>query len=182
MGDLFKQPYAAFGRRLKALRERAKESLDEVSGAVEIDKDHLARLENGEIRPSEDVLMLLLSHFDTAESEAVKLWEQAGYNKNDSETEPTEQQQTVLVMPMDARIVYTDIVHVAANDYGVVMNFMQHAGPNNQPLAIARIGMSKEHATRVLEVLQKTLTDNNPSAPKQLSSGDDASTRNKKRT
>ena len=37
------------------------------------------------------------------------------------------------------------------------MTFLQGAGPNNQPLAVSRVGMSKEHARSVLEVLKKTL-------------------------
>ena len=65
-------------------------------------------------------------------------------------------------MPMDLRVVYTDMVHVAVNDFGLVMNFMQTAGPANKPLAIARVGMSREHAKSVLEVLQRTLAQSEP--------------------
>ncbi len=67
-----------------------------------------------------------------------------------------------MVLPADARIVYTDMVHVMVNNYGVIMNFMQTAGPGSQPLAVSRIGMSREHAQSVLEVLQKTLALHNP--------------------
>lgn len=39
------------------------------------------------------------------------------------------------------------------------MNFMQASGQNNgQPLPIARIGMSKEHAEKVIAILQKALS------------------------
>ena len=70
------------------------------------------------------------------------------------------------------------MVHVMVNNYGVIMNFMQGAGPNNQPLAVARIGMSREHAKSVLEVLQKTLdqADEPPAEPKQLESPHDKNT------
>jgi hypothetical protein len=71
-----------------------------------------------------------------------------------------------MVLPGDVRIVYTDMLHVSVNDYGVVMNFLQGSGPKNPPLAIARVGMSREHAKSVLEVLQKTLAQ---SAPKLIS-------------
>jgi hypothetical protein len=66
-------------------------------------------------------------------------------------------QPAMMVLPIDARIVYTDTVHVVANNHGVVMNFLQNAGPNNQTLAVARVGMSREHAKSVLELLQRTL-------------------------
>src|SRR5581483_11650261 len=114
-------------------------------------------------RPAEDVLLLLISHFAVKEDHATKLWELAGYDQEDvpaahmMNDEDGQAKSMVAVMPVDARIVYTDMVHVMVNNYGVVMNFMQGAGPNNQPLAVARIGMSKEHAQSVLEVLKKTL-------------------------
>ncbi len=145
------------------MREQAKESLAEVSGAVEIDVQHLGSIEAGEERPAEEVLLLLISHFGIKEDEAMKLWEMAGYEQSATSTKSAinddngNSQSSVMVMPIDARIVYTDMVHVMVNNYGVVMNFMQGAGPNNQPLAISRIGMSKEHARSVLKVLQDTL-------------------------
>jgi len=59
---------------------------------------------------------------------------------------------------MDARVVYTDMAHVVSNKYGVTVNFMQSVGLAGQPLAVARVGMSREHAQHVLELLQKALT------------------------
>ena len=55
------------------------------------------------------------------------------------------------------RIVYTDMVQISVNNYGVVINFLQGAGINNTPLAVSRIGMSKEHAKSLLDVLSNTL-------------------------
>ena len=85
------------------------------------------------------------------------MWELAGYNKQEDETKVDINQSLAMIMPNDLRVVYTDMVHVMVNDFGVIMNFLQGAGPNNQPLAIARIGMSKEHAQSVLEILSKSL-------------------------
>lgn len=156
-------PYQALGGSLKQMRIRLQETLAEVSGAVEIDIETLNKIEQGFQRPAEEILLLLITHFSIKEDEATRLWELAGYSQdhlpinnmiNDDHGQP---KPAVLVMPNDARIVYTDMVHVMVNNYGVVMNFMQGAGPGNQPLAVARIGMSKEHARSVLEVIQQTL-------------------------
>lgn len=183
MGEA-KKPYASFGRTLQDMRKRANQSLDEVAGAVEINKDELIKIENGEIRPSEDVLVLLVSYFDPAEKVIQQLWQSAGYTKNESEApkEPDTNHHTVLVTPVDNRIVYTDVVHVMVNNYGVVMNFLQSAGPNNQPLAVARIGMSREHALSVLNILQKTLaqTSSGQVRPNSLMAGDDLVQRKKR--
>lgn len=156
-------PFKSLGGQLKHLREKRQESLAEVSGAVEIDPDVLQAFEQGAERPGEDILLLLISHFATKDEVATKLWELAGY---DQEEMPLQQmansaheaiQNGAITMASNAPVVYTDMVHVMVNNYGVVMNFMQTAGSNTQAQAIARIGMSKEHAQSVLEILQKTL-------------------------
>lgn len=164
-------PYKSLGTTLKRVREKLQETLAEVSGAVEIDIEELTAMEAGKRRPSEDILLLLISHFGMREDEATKLWEIAGYDQlalpfsnmtnddADGDTRPS-----VVVMPTDARINYTDMVHVMVNNYGVVMNFMQGAGPNNQPMIVGRLGMSREHAKSVLDVLQRTLAQSEQKA------------------
>jgi len=73
-------PFKTLGTHLKYLREQVRESLAEVSGAVEIDVNVLERIEQGFERPSEDILLLLISHFAMPDQEAVQLWELAGYD------------------------------------------------------------------------------------------------------
>jgi len=174
MGKAQGNYYQPLGFRLRRLRQKRQQSLEEVSGAVEIDTDILEEIEQGSARPSEDVLLLLLSHFNLADDEANQLWELAGY-ASDNFPDATPDQEValgrpmMLVMPMDARIVYTDMVHVNVNDYGVVMNFLQHGGPGNQPLAVARVGMSRKHAESVSRVINEALARSDQTAsPKAL--------------
>ncbi len=151
-------PFKPLGKKLKDLRVQANESLAEASGAVEIDVRQLASFELGQTRPAEDVLLLLISHFGVKDDEAVTLWEVAGYNMakipaihmmsdiSNSQTHAT-----------DGHVLFTDIVDVIVNNYGVVMNFMQNTGPASQPSTVAKVGMSREHAKSVLQILQVTL-------------------------
>lgn len=159
------------------MREKLQQTLAEVSGAVEIDSAILADIERGTKRPSEDILMLLMSHFAVKEPDAVKLWELAGYDSKDKSDNPILDagHQHVMVMPMDVRIVYTDMAHVTTNKYGVMVNFMQSVGLGNQPLAVSRVGMSHEHAEKLLELLQKALQKPTPKllpAPKPEAEAD----------
>lgn len=160
-------PYKILGARLRGMRERLRESVAEVSGAVEIELDALTDFEQGKARPTEDILLLLISHFAVKEDEATKIWQLAGYEKDNSTTSMSTDdlnglKNAVMVMPLDARISYTDMAHVVVNQHGVVLNFMQTAGPNNQPLVISRLGMSREHAQSLVELLQKTLAGTEP--------------------
>ncbi|MBI4033813.1 helix-turn-helix transcriptional regulator [Candidatus Saccharibacteria bacterium] len=149
--------YKQLGRKLKELRSHANETLADASGAVEIDVRELAAIELGQSRPSEEVLMLLISHFGAGGEDAVKLWELAGYGI-DKIPEPA--------AVTDKPILFTDIVDVVVNKYGVVMNFMQGGSQGAQPAPVARVGMSREHARSVLQILQVTLSQTGRNIPK----------------
>jgi transcriptional regulator with XRE-family HTH domain len=160
MSEQKEGPFKTLGKQLKALRSRANESLAEASGAVEIDATQLARYELGESRPSEDVLLLLISHFGAKDDEALRLWEIGGYSM---EKIPVAHQANDQVyaqtteLTNESRILFTDVVDITVNNYGVVMNFMQGATPQSKPSTVARVGMSREHAKSVLEILKVTL-------------------------
>lgn len=169
--------YLSLGKKLKNLREAAKQSIVDVSGAVEIDATQLARYELGQGRPSEDVLLLILSYFDVEDSEAAKIWEMAGYNlsKTIVPDSISEKQKTDLASKSSVdqkHIIFTDVVDVIVNNYGVVMNFMQNSGSKSEPVTVARVGMSREHAKSVLKILQMTLNQTEKSPQQEQKSSD----------
>lgn len=155
-----KNPYQKLGQRLFEIRRGLKESLPEVSGAVELDTDIINSYEKGETRPSEDVLSLLINHFDVKDDEADELWELAGYVETGDQhvAMPADvmQMPTVVVVPMENKTIYSDKVNVTANNHGLVMNFMQES-ITGQSVPVSRVGMSLEHAKKVVTVLAKTI-------------------------
>lgn len=155
-------PFITLGNQLKVMRQNKKQSLAEVSGAVEIDIEDLNKMETGIERPSEDVLMLLINYFDVKDDEALGLWQLAGYDRpldNQYMAIDGDQQRSVVVMlALDSRIVYSDDVNVDTSNKGVVLNFTQQSGVgNNGSIPIARVGMSKDQAEDVLAKLQEAL-------------------------
>lgn len=166
MSESDKNPYKPLGKRLKELRTQANESLAEVSGAVEIDVMELAGFELGKSRPAEDVLLLLISHFGAKDDIAIKLWEMAGYGMDKI---PVSHQSndisTTHASTTDDRVLFTDVVDIVVNNYGVIMNFMQ-SGPVNSSQTVARVGMSREHAKSILRILQTTLSQTEQNFPK----------------
>lgn len=160
-------PFKSLGVQLKVLRQKFQESVADVAGAVEIDESELQRIELGTARPSEDILMLLISHFGIHEDEATNLWLLAGYDKPDEKTDLLEEangRPVVVMMTLDTRILYSDQAHISANKRGVVLDFMQNAPTSSgkaQQVPIARIGMSYEQATDLLKVLHQTLAKAN---------------------
>ena len=170
-------PFRPLGKKLKALRDRASETLAEASGAVEIDVRQLASYELGHSRPTEDVLLLLISHFGAKDEEAVRLWELAGYGMNKipaAHMVNESVQQSSQSESDNTRVLFTDVVDVIVNNYGVIMKFMQGTSPGAQPAVVAKVGMSREHAKSVLHILQVTLsqTERSSAIPKkQISPG-----------
>lgn len=164
-----KFPYRQLGFQLRTLRENQKESVDEVSGAVEIDAEFLQKIEKGANLPGEDILLLLISHFDLHNDDAMKLWKLAGYdNFIDGQVEKRDnlsQQPAVFILPIDSRVVYSDEVQISASENGVVLNFMQ---TNPQSLSISKIGMSREHAEKVLETLKSALRNKSTSSIRKI--------------
>lgn len=155
------QPYKNLGSQLRQVRQQRNETVVEASGAVEIEPDVLERIEDGAERPSEDILMLLISHFDLQEQEAVRLWESAGYEGESlGNGQPRIQEQlekaAVVLLAMDMRTVYSDGLVIDANNSGLTLNFTQQ-NTGGQPAPIARVGMSYEQAEQVLASLQAAL-------------------------
>jgi transcriptional regulator with XRE-family HTH domain len=178
MGDKYQQKqHERLGKELRNIRVQLRESMAEVSGSVEIDIDDLAQFESGELRPSEEILLLLISHFDLDDGRAAKLWDLAGYSKDSTQPESEEDMHRrlareideagVFVAPSDVKVIYTDMAHMVAGKHGVIINFMQSVGPMGKPMIVSRVGMSREHARNIMELLQKA-TDESDQSPRLL--------------
>lgn len=149
MRSQHQRPYKVFGEKLRTLRELAKESLLEVSGAVEIDESVLKEIEMGNKLPDEDILILLMNHFDVADKDAVKLWELAGYDKEEKKIISEDiMKQVMFVMPVENKAIYADSATVEATKKGVMIDFAQGTQ------AVSKIGMSLEQAKQLLNDLQ----------------------------
>jgi hypothetical protein len=157
-----KTPYKSLGSHLKYVREQSRQSLMEVSGAVEIDQRSLERIEAGIERPAEDILLLLISHFGVADREAVQLWELANYDSDmpdqiRPEAEPQlSSKNVVMLVGFDTRTVYSDGLEVIWNDSGATLNFTQTVGAN-QHMPVAKLGMSHDQVEQVISALQRAM-------------------------
>jgi transcriptional regulator with XRE-family HTH domain len=176
MSNLDKTPYKPLGRHLKDLRTKINESLAEASGAVEIDVRELASFELGKKRPSEDVLLLLISHFGAKDDEAVRIWDMAGYGTDHLPVVQMGNSNSQTNQASNESVLYTDTVDIMVNNYGVVMNFMQ-GGAGNVIKPVARIGMSREHAKSVLKILEVTLNQTEQHQSRTTDNRDDSAKR-----
>jgi transcriptional regulator with XRE-family HTH domain len=159
MGTQNLRPYKVIGLRLKKLREDAKESLAEVSEAIEISAETLRQIEQGTKCPDEDVLILLMGHFKVSGQESVKFWELAGYYK-DEPKEPliNEDQikQIMMVIPIDNKFAFTDSATIKSSSQSVLVDFELNIG-NLKPQTVSRLGMSLDFAKKFVEDLKSQI-------------------------
>lgn len=160
------EPYAALGAKLKHFRTQWNQTVEEVSSTLEIDQKTLLAIEAGQTIPSETVLEMFISHFLLTDEQADEIRDIAdNYKLQASEglasgIEEMLMKQIVMYAPPEGKILYTDSMQATVNKSGVVLQFMQGTsgqGQKNQQIMVSRVGMSREHAERVIEVLRTTL-------------------------
>jgi hypothetical protein len=54
-------------------------------------------------------------------------------------------------------ILYTDSINISTNEFGVVLDIIQGIAGANQAFVVARIGMSKEHAKKLITIIADKL-------------------------
>ena len=174
-------PFHFLGKKLRQLREKHRETVAEVCGAVEIDETQLVSIETGKDRPSEDILMLLMSHFGVYDDKiADELWALAGYDVHyDHHHEDVRHEECddmkrtgAMMIMLDPRVMYSDSVEVVSNKQGVIINFSQTAGSDAPHLTVSRIGMSYDQAKAVMGILHQVLYNHeNPGNTRRLQGG-----------
>lgn len=165
-----RQKQETLSKELKKLRLQQQKTIADVAGAVEVDIELLARFENGEAAPSEEILLLLISYFELSDTSAAKLWRLAGFSRDEQKLDDlfdALQEAGAFALPQDAKIAYTDIAQAHKNDHGIVLNFMQSGGPMGKPLVVSRLGMSTEHAKNIVKLLLAALEDQPSNKPQQ---------------
>lgn len=78
-------------------------------------------------------------------------------NNNPSDLPPQQGKMNVNIDPARTPVLYTDAIRITANENGVVLTFAQQLDVTNQLFTVGRIGMSKEHAQKLVDHLTQVL-------------------------
>lgn len=173
------QPHKALGEKIKHLREQWKQSVDEVSTTLEIDETELKQIESGKVLPNDHMLDMIINHFLLSEEQALELRAIAALHQANTHEgllggiEDMLTRQVVMYLPVDNRIVYTDSMNATVNKHGMILQFMQSQNGKNSP--VSQVGMSREHAQRMLKVIQTTLQKYDKSQETKLLPAPDSS-------
>jgi len=165
-----------FGLELREIRKSAGESLAITAAHLGIDRSHLNKVELGIYKPSSELLDKIIAHFSVEGKKARQLRdfiergqvehvvvgsEQGKGEVMQQNLAPQEQGVQVTVDPTKVQILYSDSTFVSSSDYGLVLDVAQTAPGNpKQQFVVARIGMSFDHAKKLLEVINDHLQKN----------------------
>lgn len=162
------------GKEIRTIRKAANESLAETAEALGIDRSHLNKIELGAYKPSLQLLNTILAHFSVEGIKANQLRDllargpvehvvvgSPGERSTDMAQQAPVQQQPVGQVSLDPAknpVVYTDSTFVSSTDYGLVLDVAQTVGGNpQQNFVVARVGMSFDHAKKLIEVMNDHL-------------------------
>jgi DNA-binding XRE family transcriptional regulator len=155
------------GEKIRTIRKGRGESLAATAQAISTDRAYLNKIELGKIRPSERLLDNIIDHFAVEANLAATLKQLAGHVPHDVavvDTEgihnmasqfpvapaPAQRVAQITVNPQQTPVLYTDSIIVGSSEFGLVLDVAQSVGNGTQQTVVARIGMSFEHAKRLL--------------------------------
>ena len=161
-----------FGAEIRQIRKDAGETIADTASAIGVDRSHLTKIELGQDRPSEQLFMSLIAHFSVTRVTAQRLWSLAGFTgelvtaehhggketlMDEDSMLPAKQGQAASVnIDPSKPTLYTDSIFINSNDFGLVVDFARRVGPE-QHFVVSSVGMSFEHAKKLLEVLNDHL-------------------------
>lgn len=163
------------GTVIRQYRKAHGESIVDLAQAIGVERAYLNKIELGSIKPSLKLLDKIFEHFSIEGKEALGVYQMAGYKHTpivlvEGEKEGKEvkmsqpqtplvappQPQQIAVDPLKTPVLYTDSVFVNSSDFGLVLDVAQSIGGQQQTV-VARIGMSFDHAKRLVEVIKDHL-------------------------
>ncbi len=170
-------PYVGLGNQLRKMREQRKRSVEEVSGALEINETELKKIEEGLIRPNEDIMMLFISYYNMPDQEASYLWKLAKYESSiedhldfdpiiDDQDFMSSAKPVIMIIPAEPKALFTDSVDITWNHSGLTMDFSQ-ATPKGK-LSVAKVGMSLEQAQELKKILETAILYSKNSSKRKL--------------
>ncbi len=161
-----------FGNKIRAYRKKNGETITQAANTMGIGRSYLSKLEHSHEQPSQKVLSDLISHYSLSRVEAIRLSSLAGYEGGVVAANPIQRKEVFKMtkkqipekkdfkevkVPDNIQVLYSDSVFVTSSQWGIVFDFAQNVGPTNRQNVVARIGMSKEHARALMNVIQKRL-------------------------
>ncbi len=152
-----------FGQKLKTYRQQAGMQLEDMAAAIESDPTTVAKMESGEQEVDEEVLTLLTSLFKLDEEQSLELWQMAlsedqiiKLEGSENMQDDNKEQEIKVNLPADVKVLYTDMIQIQTSPYGITLHFMQSA-PGNNAQVVSRVGMSREHAQSLVDMLAKNI-------------------------
>ncbi|HVV25612.1 MAG TPA: DUF3467 domain-containing protein [Candidatus Saccharimonadales bacterium] len=158
-------------------KERVKHnlSLSELGKKLAVDRTLISKIENGHYQPTEPILQKFIEVFSMDDQHAQKIWALSGRPggpftnlnsqgkellMNQSAVPQKVPQQASVNLNPSTPVLYSDAMSVTTSPFGMVFDFGQRLGPTNNFNVVARVGVSFEHARKIMEAIHNELEKN----------------------
>jgi transcriptional regulator with XRE-family HTH domain len=157
------------GELVRKERVKRKLSLADLSKKIEIDRTLISKIENGHYQPTEPILQRFIEVFSLDNQLAQRIWAFSGRpggpvttqtaQRKELQVQPVTQPAQAPNVTVDARtpVLYSDGMGVTSSEFGMVFDFGQRVGPTSNVNIVARIGVSYEHARKIMEAIHNEL-------------------------
>lgn len=155
---------------LRAIRISRGLNPKEAATLLGISSQYLSRVENGRQKPSKNTLEVIIQKYQLPLEDAERLRDQYGYSTAGSShvriqavsDNPGVLMPKINLDPVAIPVSYSDALLITSDDFGIVINAGQKNPLTNDIQIVSRIGVSLNHAIKVLEALElniKKLSD-----------------------
>jgi transcriptional regulator with XRE-family HTH domain len=160
-----------FAELLTRYREREDKTITEMARSIDSNRSYLSRLENGhEKRPSKDLILRIADFLSLSEEERAKLLNTVGKGLTPQTASLISQRKEVvgnmetnnkkinIDIPSNVSVLFSDAAIISSSANGLTITFAQNIHENNFK-AVSRIGVSIEHAEKLIDALEKEIAN-----------------------
>jgi transcriptional regulator with XRE-family HTH domain len=164
------------GELVREERVKHNLSLADLGRRLNLDRTLISKVENGRYSPTTNFLQRIIEVFSLDTDRANLLWHYSGKpvvfvetNNHKMENVAMSTPETrpvpvpamnVSVNPAQTPVLYSDMMGVTSSEFGMVFDFGQRVNTTNNATIVARVGVSYDHARKIMEAIQNELARN----------------------
>lgn len=152
--------FSRVGKKIREFRMRNNDTLVELAKFLNMDVGNLSKVETGKRGLPPETLNKIADKYKLSPDDRTQLFVASGYSrggegvyKNMNQEENRQVKTQNFNVPNNLPVLFSDSIGLTSSKFGLVFDFGQRVGPTDQVNIVARIGLSKEHAEALIQVL-----------------------------
>jgi transcriptional regulator with XRE-family HTH domain len=150
--------------KLKALRVLKGIKVNELAQKLGVDQSYVSKIESAQVNISMDLILRIMNVLDLNTEERASISKELSlksdvtnlHTDREAVNQPMIQDNKIdVILPDNINILYSNSMWVSSDEFGIVLDFGQKTQDPTKHIIVTRVGISKEHAKKILEALKK---------------------------